>query len=851
MADHRPPGATYRLQLHHGFTFDDAAAVVQYLADLGVTHLYASPYLQAATGSTHGYDVVDHSRVSVELGGEDGHRRLCDALGGAGLGQVLDIVPNHMAITGRENTWWWDVLENGPSSVYASYFDVDWNPPESKLRNMVLMPVLGGHYGRVLEAGELQVEREGGSFTVRYFDNVLPIAPRSLDALLNAAAQRLEEDDPCRDELESIANAFGRLPPSWATDRESVRERHRDKEVLRTRLTALCEGSESVSGAIDAEVARINGDDDALDALLERQNYRLAFWRTAGQELDYRRFFDITTLIGLRMEDPQVFEDSHRLVLQWVADGTLDGLRIDHPDGLLDPGGYLRRLHAAAPDAWFVVEKILEQGEQLPPWPVAGTTGYDFLNQVGGLFVDPDGEEALTKAYVEATGDVVHYESVVDETKRVALRQVLAADLHRLTDVLVRVCERNRCYRDYTRRELRDTLAEVLASFPVYRTYVEPDPPTVTDQDRAYVEEAIATTRARRPDLDGDLLSFIEDVLLLRVRGELEAHLAMRVQQVTGPVMAKGVEDTAFYRYNRLVSLNEVGGNPGRFGTSVDEFHEWCVSADQRWPSAMTALSTHDTKRSEDVRARIDVLSEMADEWRDVVVRWSAHNDVHRTNPWPDRNAEWLFYQSLVGAWPLTTDRAVAYMQKAAKEAKAYTSWVDPVEEYDAALTAFVTDALADATFTEDVSAFVERLVWPGRVKSLAQKLVQLTAPGVPDIYQGSELWDLSLVDPDNRRTVDFALRRRLLDDVQARPDESVGDLADLADPDDPGLAKLAVVQRALLVRADRSAAFGPDATYRPITARGPDADRVLAFARSGEVITCVPRLVLAESASW
>lgn len=831
----KPLQATYRVQLHPGFGFDDAAAIADYLAKLGVSHFYASPYLQAASGSTHGYDVVDHTHVNVELGGDEGHARLCAALGDNELGQVLDIVPNHMAITGRENRWWWDVLENGPSSVYASYFDVDWDPPESKLRNTVLLPILGDHYGRVLEDGDLQLAREGGSFTVNYYENIQPVAPRSLDTMLAAAAARLDDAEPVRDELESIATAFGRLPPSWATDRESVRERHRDKEVLRGRLTALCDEHPEVAAAIDAEVARINSDYDELDRLLERQNYRLAFWRTGGQELDYRRFFDITTLIGLRVEDEQVFADSHQLVLQWLEAGVLDGVRIDHPDGLLDPGGYLRRLADAAPDAWIVVEKILEPGERLPDWPVAGTTGYDFLNRVGGLFVDQRGEESLTKLYAEFTAEPVDYDAVVTETKRLAIREVLAADLTRLTDLLVRVCEGQRRYRDYTRRELRDALAEVLASYPVYRTYVVADSSSgrfaVAETDRTDVVEAIAATKERRPDLDAELLTFLEDVLTLRIRGELESELAMRVQQVTGPVMAKGVEDTAFYRYLRLTSLNEVGGDPGRFGMPVAEFHDACTEAYEGWPSAMLALSTHDTKRSEDVRARISLLSEMPDAWSETVRRWSSRNDRHRRGTFPDANAEWLYYQTLVGAWPLTPERAVAYMEKAAKEAKLHTSWVDPVPEYDDALRGFVEDTLADDGFVADVESFVGPLVWPGRVIALAQKLVQLTAPGVPDIYQGTELWDLSLVDPDNRRPVDFALRRRLLDELPSLSPEEV-----VARADD-GLPKLLVVHRTLEARS----AVGELGPYRPITA----PERAVAFARGDAMVTVVPRLVM------
>ncbi|MBA2751673.1 MAG: malto-oligosyltrehalose synthase, partial [Actinobacteria bacterium] len=427
------------MQLAPSFDFDQAVAVAPYLRDLGVSHFYASPYLQAAAGSTHGYDVVDHHRVNVELGGEEGHQRLCAALDQAGLGQVLDIVPNHMAITGPENAWWWDVLENGPSSVYASYFDVEWDPPESKLRNMVLLPILGDHYGRVLEAGELRLERRAGSFTFTYFDNAVPVGPRSLDDLLAGAAARCQSD-----ELESMATAFGRLPPSTATDRESVRERHRDKEVLRARLDELCESDPEIARAVDAAVTAVNSDVDALDALLERQNYRLAFWRTGARELGYRRFFDISTLVGLRVEDKHVFEDTHERVLGWLRDGVVDGLRVDHPDGLRDPEGYLRRLAEATDGAWVVVEKILERGERLPrTWPVAGTTGYDFLNRLGGLFVDPAGEEALSRLYAEIVGGSEDFGEAAYRSKHKVMHDALAADVSRLTALFVQVCERH------------------------------------------------------------------------------------------------------------------------------------------------------------------------------------------------------------------------------------------------------------------------------------------------------------------------------------------------------------------------------------------------------------------------
>ncbi|HET7488122.1 MAG TPA: malto-oligosyltrehalose synthase [Acidimicrobiales bacterium] len=846
------PLSTYRVQLTPSFGFDELAAQAGYLAALGVSHAYLSPILQAAPGSTHGYDVVDHRRVSADLGGDDAYARLCDALAAAGLGQVLDVVPNHMAITGPENAWWWDVLENGPASVYAAYFDVDWDPPEAKLRHTVLLPVLGDHYGRVLEAGDLVVRRQGGSFTVHYHDTCAPLAPRSLDRLLVAAGEE------CRSaELESIGAALGRLPPATATDRESVRERHRDKEVLKSRLDALCEEDPAVASAVGDAVSALNADPDALDALLERQNYRLAYWRTAGRELDYRRFFDITTLIGVRVEDPQVFEDTHTLVVEWVGKGIVDGLRIDHPDGLVDPEGYLVRLAEATGGAWVVVEKILEPGERLPAsWPVAGTTGYDFAARVGGLFVDPAGREPLLAMYGDLTGQPTDVAEVVAAKKRLVLRDVLAADLNRLTALFVDVCEGNRRYRDYTRHELHEALREVLCWFPVYRTYVRPGT-AVRDEDVAVVEEAVAAAAARRPDVDGDLFGFLADLLLLRHHREnppglpspvspAEADLVARFQQVTGPVMAKAVEDTAFYDFVPLVSLNEVGGSPAEWGVSVAEFHHACAEAQAGWPTSMLATSTHDTKRSEDVRARLHLLSERPEEWAAAVRRWSAANDRHRSGPGlPDANAEYLLYQTLVGAWPLPGDRAVAYMEKASKEAKARTSWIDPDPGYDAALRAFVEGVLGDAAFLDDLAAFVAPLVGPGRVTSLAQAVLRLTAPGVPDTYQGTELWDLSLVDPDNRRPVDYETRRRLLDELPGL------DAAALWERAGEGLPKLKVVTEALHLRRRRPEAFGAGGAYQPLAASGPRAAHVVAFSRGGAVATVVPRLVLGLAGDW
>jgi (1->4)-alpha-D-glucan 1-alpha-D-glucosylmutase len=834
-----PPHATYRVQFHGGFTFDDAANIAGYLADLGISHLYSSPYLQAVPKSTHGYDVVDHGRVNEEVGGAEGHTRLCFTLARHGLGQILDVVPNHMAILGRGNTWWWDVLENGPSSRYASYFDVDWDPPESRLRNTVLLPVLGEHYGRALEAGALRLHQEGAVFTLRYHDHAFPVAPPTLDEPLGTAAARARSDS-----LAFIADALGRLPLSTATDWLSVQRRHRDKEVLRGLLERLLREDAEVAAAVTRIVDEINASPDALDALLERQNYRLAFWRSAGRDLGYRRFFDINTLVGLRIEEDRVFADTHALVLRWLGDGMLDGLRIDHPDGLRDPEQYFRRLHNASPGTWVVAEKILEPGERLrESWAVSGTTGYDFTNRVGGLFIDPESEKALTRFYADFTGETADFADVARQKKHLVMREVLGSDVNRLTALFLDVCERHRRNRDYTRHELHEVLREVIAWFPVYRTYMRAG--EVHEDDARHVTQATEAAKTARPDLDAELFDFLRDLLLLKLPGPVENELVMRFQQLTGPVMAKGVEDTAFYCYHRLVALNEVGGDPGRFGVSLEEFHRESVETLLRWPRTMLATSTHDTKRGEDVRARQALLSEIPERWIAAVERWTAINEPHRRGDRPDRNAEYLLYQTLVGAWPIATDRVVAYMEKAAREAKTHTSWTDPRPAYEDALRGFIVDSLADPKFLAALEPFVAALIEPGRITSLAQTLVKLTAPGVPDLYQGTELWTLTLVDPDNRAPVDYPLRRRLLDELdEATPEEVWRRI-------DEGLPKLWTIRQALGLRRRRPEPFGARGAYHPLEARGARARHVLAFARGEAVITIVPRLVLGLGGEW
>jgi len=857
------PLATYRLQLHPRFDFDAAAGVADYLAALGVSHVYLSPVLQAAPGSTHGYDVVDHSRPSQGLGGDAGHARMCARFGEVGLGQVLDIVPNHMAIGGPENRWWWDVLENGPSSLWAGHFDVTWDPPEEKLRNTVLIPILGDHYGRVLDRGEIRLAHDRGEFTIIYHDHVLPVALRTLAGHIAVAASRAGPTGS--DDLAFVATALRRLPSATRTDRAGMLERHRDTAVLRRQLVWLLdhdrpgEIGDGVGAAIAAVVDEVNADVDALDALLEDQNYRIAFWRTAGRELGYRRFFDINTLVGLRMEDPEVFADTHELVLRWVREGVIDGLRVDHPDGLRDPERYFARLAVETDGAWVVAEKILESasasasgsesgsGEELPPtWAVAGTTGYDRLATIGGVFVDPAGEAPLTAAYGELTGSPTDWHEVAREAKALAVREILAADVSRLTALLGEVCEARRNQRDRTRHELAEALRELLTVFPVYRTYVRAAEGVVRPADVTAVEGALASVASLRPDVDDDLLAFLGDLLLARLpgAGALEHDFTMQFQQLSGPAMAKGVEDTAFYRFTRLLALNEVGGDPGVFGVPVAAFHAANARIQERWPGTLTALSTHDTKRSADVRARLALLSEIPAAWADFASRWMTASAPLWPEGAPDRPTQWLLLQTLVGAWPLDAERAVAYMAKATKEAKVRTTWTEPDEAYDAARDAYVAAVLDDASLVAEIEAFVGTLAPAWHVNVLAQQLLALTLPGVPDVYQGNELIDLSLVDPDNRRPVDFDRRRALLAELSAL------EPADLLARLDDGLPKLRITRDALHLRRRRPAAFGagPAGAYTPLAVSGPDADHVVAFLRGGpvaDVAVVAPRRVL------
>lgn len=842
----RTPLSTYRLQLHAGFTFDQASAIADYLRQLGISHVYSSPYLQAGKGSMHGYDVVDHHSINGELGGELAHTRFSQRLGELGLGQVLDIVPNHMSVD-RKNRMWWDVLENGPSSRFATFFDIDWNSAEEKLRDKVLMPVLGDQYGRVLSNGDIRIVREGVNFLVQYGEQAFPLAPRSLSTILSRAAEKAPSDT-----LHFLAASFARLPAPNSMERSVQLGRHRDKMVLLGLLTRLCSEEEAVCRSIDEALHDFNTDTDALDELLNAQNFRLAYWRTSDQELGYRRFFDVNSLIGLRMEREYVFEETHELILYWLDKGVLDGIRIDHPDGLRDPRQYLQRLRARAPHAWIVAEKILEPGEWLrEDWPVQGTSGYDYLNQCNGLLVSSQGMQRLGDVYARFTGNRDGFHEIAFQNKTKIAKETLASDVNRLATIFVAICEANRDSRDYTRAEIRRAIRNVAACFSVYRTYVTSggEVSGITDEDRSRIVEAVEEAKRRKPEVDAGLFDFVRDVLTLKVTGERESEFVARFQQFTSPIMAKGVEDTAFYCYNRLVSLCEVGGDPGLNGVSVQAFHDYNAHMQATLPTTMLTLSTHDTKRADDVRARLAVLSEMPDEWNEVLQRWPLLNRGARTGNYPDRDTEYFLYQTLIGAWPISLDRLKEYMQKAMRESKRETSWLTNNQPYEDALNRFMEVILQREAFCAEVHAFVERLNHAGRVNSLSQTLLKCTSPGVPDLYQGGELWDHSLVDPDNRRPVDYDLRRTLLAALQEREPADAARYA-LEHMDD-GSPKLWVITQALRLRLERPTSFDGSSTYEPMRVQGQRAEHAIAYLRSSDVIAIAPLLTHTLNGNW
>lgn len=918
------PVATYRLQFNVAFPFAQAAHLVPYLHALGISTCYASPYLKARPGSMHGYDIVDHQALNPDLGSPEDYEAFVTALQTHGMQQILDIVPNHMGIAGGENAWWMDVLENGPSSPYARFFDIDWQPLKEELRAKVLLPILGDHYGAVLENQELRLSYADGAFTVCYYEHRLPVAPRSVVPLLEDCLPLLREvlgsEHPQTMECESILTALSYLPSRAEADPERLAERAREKEVIKRRLARLVAECPVFHTALEQTLQRFNGQRgepasfDRLDALLNEQAYRLSFWRTAADEINYRRFFDINDLAGLSMDVPAVFTATHALLLDLLEAGSAAGVRIDHPDGLADPLGYFQRLQqayvlrqaqrlldsqAAGADSrltmlqaelavastasarelrtrplYMVVEKILSPGEDLlPSWPVHGTTGYDFLHQLNGLFVARTQARAFRRLYTAFVGEHSALAETVYTAKKLILETAMASELHVLGAHLDRVSETQRNWRDFTRNSLTAALREVIACFPIYRTYVGPTTAELSPGDRVAIDRAVAQARRRNPAVSSAIFDYVHDVLRLRVppssdsaAQQAQRQFVQRFQQLTGPIMAKGVEDTAFYRYTPLVSLNEVGGDPETFGLSVAAFHRANRTRRRLWPDSLLATSTHDTKRGEDVRARINVLSEMPRLWRASLQRWHHLNRPYKPRldgqEVPSLQEEYLLYQTLLGAWPMEPltvagraafcERIQAYMLKALREAKVHTSWNNIYEPYERAVETFIASIL-DVTlgqrFLEDFATLQQSVAQYGIWNSLAQTLLKLTSPGIPDFYQGSELWDLRLVDPDNRQPVDYALRQQHLSALAERC-QTLGRRAlvrELLATRHDSRLKLYLIWQALTYRREHAALFRLG-DYVPLEVRGEARRHVCAFVRQHgtEVLVAVaPRLLI------
>ena len=883
------PLSTYRLQFNRSFTFSQAADLVPYLAELGITHCYASPYLRSRPGSMHGYDIIDHHHLDPEIGTPEEYERFVSALHQHGMGQILDVVPNHMGILSADNAWWLEVLENGEASTYAEFFDIDWYPLKDELRGKVLVPVLGDQYGTVLDRGELKLtfDAEKGEFSIFYFQHRLPVNPREYPRILGfdpeALQQQLGADNENLLELQSLISAFNHLPGREEAAPEKRSERLRDKEIHKRRLAALCARSPEITELIERNVKSINGTPgasgsfDALHELIKAQAYRLAYWRVAADDINYRRFFDVNDLAGLRQENEIVFAQTHEFVLQLLREGQIDGLRVDHPDGLYDPKQYFERVQGggdtrgkSVPKSYYLVaEKILTGNEKLPgDWPIHGTTGYNFSNLVNGLFVDPQSERRLDRIYRAFIGQHANFKEIVYECKKLVMDQLLNSELNVLASHLSRIALADRHTCDFTFKSLRDALTEIIACFPVYRTYVTAQ--AVSESDRAYINEAVGCAKDRSSTVETSVYDFIREVLLTsqgdghpQFYQRSVIHFAMKFQQYTSALMAKGVEDTSFYRYNRLVSLNDVGGDPMRFGTTPDQFHREIEQRSRSWPDEMLATSTHDSKRSEDVRARINVLSEIPTEWHRKVRTWREINRDKKTfdggTELPTSNDEYLLYQTLVGAWPIGNEadnpsehfinRIREYMLKAVHEAKENTSWANQNKEYEDAVIRFVDRVLGSQEFRNDFIPFQRKLSHFGMLNSLSQTLIKLTVPGVPDTYQGNELWEFNLVDPDNRRAVDYGVRRHVLGEITGLCDNGCDKQATfargLAANMGDGRIKAYLIWKILNLRKRQPELF-QRGDYVPLEVAGERAKHLLTFARrykARTLIAVAPRL--------
>ena len=874
----RIPTATYRLQFNRHFTFKDATNIVPYLQKLGISDIYSSPFFRSRPDSDHGYDVSNHNELNLGIGTREEFDAMVAKLKEFSLGQIVDFVPNHMGIIDPQNEWWMDVLENGPSSRFAPFFDINWDPLKEQLQNKVLLPVLGDQYGRVLERGEFHLRFKEGAFYLTYYDWVFPLNPRTYNFVLRIALDKLSQysDEDMYLDLESILTALEYLPPRTDTDEEKVRERAREKEVIKRRITRLCVECPQVEDAIEMAIKHLEGrvgdphSFDKLEELLDAQAYRLSYWRVAAEEINYRRFFDVNDLAAIRVENPIVFDTIHKLLFELLENRSVTGLRIDHVDGLYNPKQYLTGLQerysalaGADPgdssfELYLIVEKILGEEEKLrADWPVFGTTGYDFTTDVTQLLVDSSHSEQFSKIYRDYIERYVHFESLIYEKKKLVMDVSLASDIEALGHMLSDVSEHDRLHRDFTFDSLSTVVRELIACFPVYRTYITAEA-GVSETDRQVIIRAIRTAKRRNPAIDVSIFDFLRDILLLQKfdhfpdeTPQRQLDFVLKFQQCTGPIMAKGLEDTAFYIFNRLVALNEVGGTPQFFGMSLERFHERNRARLAETPQTLLASTTHDTKRSEDVRARIAVLSEIPDEWQDWIYEWRKINSIRKRNVdgefAPSANEEYLLYQTLLGTWPLSAEavdqvfveRMQRYLLKAIKEAKVNSSWIQPNEEWENAVTGFIAEIIdPNHPFRAQIEPAAKRIAWHGMLNALTQTILKLTAPGVPDIYQGNELWDFSLVDPDNRRPVDYASRARILTEIEKENAES------LFRSWQDGRIKMFVMTRLLQLRRHAALLF-QKGRYASFYGDGEFADCCVSFSReldSQKILVLVPR---------
>ena len=872
----RIPVATYRLQFNRRFTFKDATEIIPYLEKLGISDIYSSPFFRSRPGSDHGYDVSNHNEINPVIGSRKGFDKMVAALKERSMGQIVDFVPNHMGITDPGNHWWMDVLENGPSSAFAYFFDIDWDPLKEQIRNKVLLPVLGDQYGKILENGEFRLQFKEGAFYLAYGDNLLPLNPQTYHFILRIALEKLGHyaDEEMYLELESILTALEYLPAWTETSDEKIRERAREKEVIKRRIARLCGEYPQVNEAIESAIRQLEGcigdprSFDKLDDLLSAQAYRLSYWKVAAKEINYRRFFDVNELAAIRVENPIVFDTIHRLLFELLEDGSVTGVRIDHVDGLQNAKQYLLSLQHRQANAssdgqelafYLVVEKILSEKERLrSDWPVHGTTGYDFITDVTQLLVNSFADDAFSRIYREFIDRYVHFESLIYEKKKLVMDTSLASDIEVLGHMLSNLAERDRLHRDFTLDSLSTVVRELVACFPVYRTYISEES-GVSEADRQVIQHAIRIAKRRNAAIETSVFDFLRDILLLErfVNFSDETHriqleFILKLQQCTGPIMARGLEDTAFYIFNRLVALNEVGGNPRQFGISLEQFHERNRARLHETPQTLLATTTHDTKRSEDARARIAVLSEIPEEWQHWIGEWSKLNSTAKSDVdgelAPSVNEEYLLYQTLLGTWPTSSDavneeyieRIQQYILKAIKEAKVNSSWIQPQNDWETAVNRFISEILEqEHPFCNEIEKASEVVAWYGMLNSLSQTILKLTVPGIPDLYQGTELWDFSLVDPDNRRPVDYKHRQQILDEIQK------GTATDFFPEWKDGRIKMHIVTRLLHLRRAAPLLF-QQGTYSSLYAIGALADSCVAFLReynSHKLLVIVPRL--------